>query len=218
MRPLDNVHRLTLSLLGTTAVLGLTVLATFASVDSAVAQTTLTQSAIVAPDVGQQSATPVLTVFSDFQCPACKKFAPEMRKIEAGYQGKVKFDFRNYPLSQHKNAKAAARAAEAAAKQGKFEEMHDMLFAKQDEWADLSDPQSAFVGYANSLALNADQFLADFKSAAISEKIAADVKAGDKANLEMTPTVIFNGTRYSGKDLRKLETVIDGTINSTAQR
>src|SRR5215831_4104339 len=81
-----------------------------------------------------EDAEVTIVVFSDFQCPFCRQFAPSLREVEKnGVEGaRTKVEFRNFPLDFHPRAQLAAQAAMAASKQGKFWEMHDLLFANQD--------------------------------------------------------------------------------------
>jgi len=102
--------------------------------------------------------------------------------------------YRHYPLrSIHPNAQAAAEAAEAANKQGKFWEMHDVLFNTQSDWSTLRDPKSKFEEYARSLGLNVDQFKADRDSKETSSKIDADYLSGTQSGVQGTPTFFLDG-------------------------
>lgn len=159
-----------------------------------------------------------LTVFSDFQCPACKRFAPQMKQLMHQYGEKLRVVFRNYPLPQHKNAVPAAIAAEAAARQGKFESMHDRLFAEQDRWSAAANPQPMFVQFAGAIGLDTNKFKTDSKSPDIRRKVDRDIELADEAELEMTPTVVLDGTKYTGKSLKDLSGIIDEAINKTAHR
>jgi protein-disulfide isomerase len=145
---------------------------------------------------GPADAKVTLTEFGDYQCPACAKFFPILKDtILPQYQGKVKFVFLNYPLPIHQNAVPAAQAAEAAALQGKFWEMHDLLYQKQDEWVKLSNPQSKFESYAKDLGLNVDQFKQDYKSQKVKDTINAQASLGDAFNIPGTPTFFVNGVQ-----------------------
>ena len=107
-------------------------------------------------------ATSVLIEYSDFQCPACKAYYPVVSKIADELGTKVQVVYRNYPLSQlHKNARTAASAAEAAGKQGKFWEMHDVLFINQEKWSESKDVKRDFSAYAKAIGLSVEQFTQD---------------------------------------------------------
>lgn len=126
--------------------------------------------------------------FGDYQCPACGAAYPDTKKLITEYQGKITFIFRNFPLPIHPNAPMAAEAAEAAASQGKFWEMHDKLYETQTAWADLPNPLDTFVGYASSLGLDTAKFKADVQSNANAKVISADQADGTTLSLQGTPT------------------------------
>lgn len=140
---------------------------------------------------GQKNVT--IVEYGDFQCPACKAYFPILKQIKEDYGDQIKFQFRHNPLTSiHPNAFIASRAAEAASKQGKFWEMHDILYQQQDSWVQSTDPTAIFVTYATQLNLNVDQFKSDLTSAAVSDAINADLKAGQGIGVNSTPTFIIN--------------------------
>ena len=97
---------------------------------------------------GNAASTVTLIEYGDFQCPACAQYHPVIKALKDEFGENVAFGFRHFPLSQsHPNARAAARATEAAGLQGKFWEMHDILFERQTEWAPKPNPRSTFVSY-----------------------------------------------------------------------
>lgn len=137
-----------------------------------------------------------LTEYGDFQCPACAQWYPIIKQLEEDYKDKVAFQFRNFPLTQiHQNAFASSRAAEAAGKQGKFFEMHDLLYSQRDSWVNLSDPTPTFVSFATQLSLNIDQFKSDMASNAVSDAINADRKQAQELGATGTPTFVLNGKK-----------------------
>ena len=149
----------------------------------------------------------VVTEFSDFQCPACKSIQDPLKQLLAKYEGKVTFVYRHFPLTTiHKNAVIAARAAEAADKQGKFWEMHDLLFTRQGEWAELSDPKGKFVEYAMELKMDSAKFAADVDGEETSSAVALDTAAANKFAISSTPTFFVNGYET---DLAQLEIKIE---------
>ncbi len=162
-------------------------------------QTALLANAVSASDWirGDKDSKVVLVEYSDFQCPACKIFYVFLKQIEAKYGAKMELVYRNFPLSQHANAMLAAQAAEAAGKQGKFWEMHDMIFEGQDIWSAKSnaDTGKTFMSYAQSLGLNIDQFKKDLNSAEIKTKIEGDYQGGIKSEINATPTFFLNGKK-----------------------
>ena len=99
-----------------------------------------------------------LVEFGDYECPACGAASAPVKQLLKDYKGKVTFYFRNFPLPQHRNALAAAEAAEAAGEQAKYWEMHDKLYEAQSDWSGLADPTEVFVGYAKTLGLDETTF------------------------------------------------------------
>jgi protein-disulfide isomerase len=136
-----------------------------------------------------------IVVFSDFQCPFCRQFAPSLREIEKnGVEGaRTKVEFRNFPLTFHRNAQLAAQAAMAASKQDKFWEMHDLLFANQNELK-----RDDLLRYAKQLNLDMDRFGRDIDSDEILGIIDADKKAGEMLRVQGTPTFFINGKPHTG--------------------
>lgn len=135
-----------------------------------------------------------LLEYGDYQCPYCGLFHPTVKQVVEKYKDRVAFQFRNYPLQQHQNAFAAARAAEAAGKQGKFWEMHDLLYETQSNWESTSSAQSKFSEFAKTLGLNTERFKTDYVSSAVNNAINADKHEFDKLKLRIaTPTFLLNG-------------------------
>lgn len=143
--------------------------------------------------------------YGDFQCNACQAYNPTVDAIRTKYADTIKFQFRNLPLSSlHPNAIGAARAAEAAALQGKFWEMHDALYktANWQVWTAASDPNSLFQQYATQVGLNVTQFKKDFISSAVNDTINADIAAFNKTGQAMaTPSFFINGKFIALTDL-----------------
>ncbi len=147
---------------------------------------------------GAGDAKVVITEFADFQCPACKAFEPTLAEILAENEGKVRLVFKHFPLypSPHKNAMVSAYASEAAARQGKFWEMHDKLYQTQDDWADLSDPKDKFVEYARELGLNTDDFSRALNDEAGKDVIDRDKAFGTELGLRGTPSIFVDGEAF----------------------
>jgi protein-disulfide isomerase len=139
------------------------------------------------------SSPVVLEEYGDYQCPPCGLLYPELKKIEAEYGNQVQIVFHHFPLrTMHKNALAAAHAAEAARNQRKFWEMHDRLYRNQSAWADVGDPREIFVAYARELGLNVEQFRSDMESNQVDQRISADVQRGSSLGVTGTPTVFLD--------------------------
>lgn len=147
--------------------------------------------------LGDTTSKVKLVEYGDYQCPYCAVFHPIVKEVVAKYSGKISFQYRHFPLTQlHENAQAAARAAEAADKQGKFWEMHDLLFTNQQAWAKSSSALDAFESYANQLGLDLAKFKKDFASSEVNARINADKAEFNKTKLTAsTPTFIINGKK-----------------------
>ncbi|MEI6057471.1 MAG: DsbA family protein [bacterium] len=146
---------------------------------------------------GSSSAPVTLVEYADFQCPACAAYSPVISKVLAEESGKVYFGYRFFPLPQHANAMSSSEAATAAGLQGKFWEMHDLLYANQSEWENAADPTSIFKGYATTLGLDTTKFLADMTSDAVKARITADRDDSTAMGLDYTPTLFLNGKRIA---------------------
>jgi protein-disulfide isomerase len=139
------------------------------------------------------SSPVVLEEYGDYQCPPCGQLYPELKQIEHEYGNQVQIVFHHFPLMKiHKNALAAAHAAEAARNQNKFWEMHDLLYRNQKEWTELEDPRPVFISYARQLGLNIDQFKQDMESNQIDQRISADIQRGASLGVTGTPTVFLD--------------------------
>lgn len=143
---------------------------------------------------GAASSTVVLIEYSDFQCPACRAYYPLIRELVQTYGDRIAIVYRHYPLkSIHINAEPAAWASEAAANQGKFWEMHDLLFEKQAEWEKASDPKTIFGEYATLLGLDKAKFLADLDSKQVKNIVNDQRQSALKNGFNATPTFVLNG-------------------------
>lgn len=143
------------------------------------------------PSVGPADAPVTIVMFSDFQCPACARTHPVLKRVVAAYPGKVRLVIRDYPLEGiHQDAFNAALAANAAAKQGKYVEYIERLYTNQD-----SLDKASLVRFATELGLNAKQFEIDFSDAAAAAEIKQDQADGDAAGVNSTPTIFVNGVK-----------------------
>lgn len=169
---------------------------------------------------GNPEADVVLVEYSDFQCPACLAYDPVISQLLAEYGDRMLFVYRHFPLKTiHRNATAAAAAAEAAGVQGKFWEMHNVLFANQGSWANLANPGSEFERYAAALSLNVEQFLSDYVSKTVKDQVEADYQSGLDARLDSTPSFFLNGAKLTqnpqGYDA--FATLIEAELAKTSQ-
>ena len=142
---------------------------------------------------GNPEAQLTLVEYSDFQCPSCATFYPLIEQLMEEYSDRVYFAYRHFPISnKHPLADDAAYAAEAAGKQGKFFEMHDLLFERQSAWSSSADPQALFESYANEIGLNVDQFKIDAASDDAVDAVRDDYFGGLRSQVEGTPTFYIN--------------------------
>ncbi|OGD87750.1 hypothetical protein A3D81_01655 [Candidatus Curtissbacteria bacterium RIFCSPHIGHO2_02_FULL_40_17] len=146
--------------------------------------------------IGDSNASVKIVEFADFQCPACKAAHPIIKKVTAENADKVYFVYRHYPLPSHKNGKVASQAAEAAGLQGKFWEMHNLLYEKQSEWSESNKAKEVFESYAANLGLDTQKFKDDMASAI--GTVNQDYADGNKVGVSSTPTFFINGQKYSG--------------------
>jgi protein-disulfide isomerase len=154
---------------------------------------------------GNLSSKVTLLEYGDYECPVCESYFTTVQQVAQTYNTKIKFQFRNLPLSQiHPNAIAGARAAEAADLQGKFWQMHDTLYdySNWEEWSTSSNPEPYFWNYATSLGLNVSKFKTDFASAEVNNRVQADLSAFAKTGQqEATPTFFLNGKYVPNSEL-----------------
>lgn len=135
-----------------------------------------------------------LVEYGDFQCPACRNAAPVIMQLVEDYGDKFQLEFRHYPLrSIHPNAQIASQAVEAAGMQGKFWEMHDLVYDKQAEWSKSFKPTKFFKEYATELGMSAERLEFDMKSAQVKEIVNAQFDEAQKIGLPGTPAFTFNG-------------------------
>jgi len=143
---------------------------------------------------GAAEAPVTIVEYGDYQCPACQRAYVEVEKLLTAEGGNVEFAFRHFPLmSTHPQAMAAALAAEAAGRQGKFWQMHAKLFESRGQLADEHIQQ-----YAAELELDLDKFARDIQSEGIDAHIRQQRLAGARSGANGTPTFFVNGSRYDG--------------------
>ncbi len=145
------------------------------------------------PMKGDPNAIVTIVEFSDYQCPFCSRVEPTLNQLLEDYPGKLRVVFAHLPLEFHKNAKPAAKAAHAAFLQGKFWEMHDILFANQQNLS-----EDFYINTARELGLNVDQFIADMNAESTSNYISKCISDAKAANLSGTPSFLINGVTFVG--------------------
>jgi protein-disulfide isomerase len=141
------------------------------------------------PRTGAEKPAITLVVFTDFECPFCAKAADTLRDLLRSYPDQLELVFKNYPLESHPKAELAARAGFAAARQGKFWEMHDTLFSAQGTELTRDRIDTMAIG----LGLDLDQFAEDLASTAATAAIEADRRMAEELGVDATPGIFVNG-------------------------
>jgi protein-disulfide isomerase len=154
------------------------------------------------PLMGSIDSSFEIIIFSDFQCHFCKKYAAKFHELKKNNPNGFKVYFKHYPLKKHDFAHKAAAAAQAAHMQGKFWEMHDLLFAYS---ARLND--ETILSLAQKINLDINKFLMDMNSQTVLNIINADIEEGNIRNITGTPTLFINDKKFSGS-LSELEQLL----------
>jgi protein-disulfide isomerase len=150
-----------------------------------------------APHVGPTDAPIKLVEFFDYECPHCQAFKAQLEQVEADKSGEVNVSFLMFPLeSIHHEARSAAQAALAADQQGKFKDMHDRLFVPQTPHG-----RDAVMGYAKELGLDMARFQKSYDD--VAPQVTSDLKQGEDAGVNATPTLFFNDRKYEGPMVAK---------------
>ena len=165
---------------------------------------------------GNPDAPVTLEEFGDFECPSCKNVATFLDKVIKEYHPRVRLIFRSFPLAMHQQAREAALAAEAAGLQGRFWEMHDMLFREQAVWSSATDAEMLFDTYAETLGLDLNQFRKDLKSDKVRERIESDQARAKSLGVKVAPTLFIDKRVVETKDgtPEKVHSLIDEAVKA----
>jgi len=145
---------------------------------------------------GDVSAKVVLVEYGDYQCPACAFYEKFTSELVKEFGSKIVFVYRHFPLRNiHANADLSARTAEAVGMQGKYWEMHEMLYKNQKSWERAGNAKEIFTRYAVSLGLDTVQFERDIESNDLKAKVQGDYESGVRAGVNGTPTFFLNGKK-----------------------
>ncbi len=160
---------------------------------------------------GPDNAAVTVVEYGDYECPHCGKAHYIVKAIQRHLGNQMRFVFRNFPLTQiHPNAQHAAEAAEAAGTQGRFWEMHDMLFEHQNALDDVY-----LLVYATALGLDKEQFEQDMRFHTYAERVREDFLSGVRSGVNGTPTFFINGERHEGSwDVETLTRAILGNVGA----
>ena len=149
---------------------------------------------------GNPQAPVTLEEFGDFQCPPCGNIAVFIDELVKEYGPRLRIVFRNFPLPNHKHAREAALAAEAAGLQGRFWEMHHVLYREQAVWSKADNVPELFNDYAGMIGLNLDQFKKDMDGEKTKARVDSDHERGDSLGVQSTPTVFINNRQVGPND------------------
>ena len=158
---------------------------------------------------GSAKAPVTLVEYGDYECPFCGQAYPIVKALQKRLGDQVRLVFRNFPLGEmHPHAEHAAEAAEAAGAQGKFWEMHDLLYENQD----ALEPED-LVQYARALKLELPRFVLEMREHLYAERVREDFRSGVRSGVNGTPTFFINGVRHDGPfDLRSLLAAIEEAV------
>lgn len=163
-------------------------------------------------DDGGDGAVTVVE-FLDFECEACGAYYPVVEDLRATYEGRITYVVRYFPLPGHRNSLTSALAAEAAARQGKFDEMYQRLFETQGEWGEAQESRAdVFRGYAADLGLDLDTYDADIADPAVEQRVRADFDAGRALGVGSTPTFFVDGSPLVIERWGDLEAAIEARL------
>ena len=162
---------------------------------------------------GDADAPVTLVEYGDYQCPYCGRAYPIVKAVQNHFGKRLRFVFRNFPLSEiHPHAAQAAAAAEAAADHGKFWEMHDHLFEHQNRLGERD-----LVNYASELGITSGGFLELMQSEEKADRVQEDFMTGVRSGVNGTPTFFINGVRYDGSwDFADLVSAIEASLRGIA--
>lgn len=166
--------------------------------------------------LGPADAPAKLEEFGDFECPPCGLLHPILQKMQREFGDRLRLTFREFPLvPNHQHALAAASAAEAAGLQGKFWEMHDMLYENQKAWHEAFDVRPIFEDYAKRTGLDLERYRQDLTSQVVEQRIFEDGRRAHSLGVKATPTVFLNGREIPFESLPedKLREVIKAALN-----
>jgi protein-disulfide isomerase len=149
--------------------------------------------------LGPAKAPVTLEEFGDYECPPCGKLAEPISELEREFSPNLRVVFRNFPLAIHPHSREAALAAEAAGMQGKFWQMHDLLFRQQPIWSQATDVRELFEAYAGLLGLDVQRFRKDMAGKKAETRVVADQAKGSSLGVKNTPTIFLNNREIDPK-------------------
>ncbi|MGH9836231.1 MAG: DsbA family protein, partial [Blastocatellia bacterium] len=161
-----------------------------------------TGSPIASPTAVTPKSVVTIEEFGDYQCPPCGALHPTVKNLKNEYGDRVRFVFYHYPLTQiHKHALEAAHAAAAAGLQGRFLEMHNLLYESQNAWSEGDDLRPIVVNFARQLGLDVERFVRDMDGARVDALVSADVRRANSMGVNATPTLFIDGQLIENENL-----------------
>lgn len=162
---------------------------------------------------GNNDSPVTLIEYLDFECEVCGVYYPLVKELKEEYKSAIRVVIRYYPLPGHPNSMTAARIVEAAGKQGKFWEMHNLLFETQKNWGERKQSDDYFLQLASTLSLDMVQLKADFKSDEVLERVTRDKLEGTKIGVSGTPSFFLNGKKLQNpRSIADFKTLINAAI------
>jgi len=200
------------------AVLLITIIALFGAVVVSKNRATDTPDARPSSNYyGNLDSKVTLTEYVDFQCEACYAYYPVVKQVKELYKDKVRFQVANFPITtSHQFSMQAARTAEAAARQGKFWEMHNKLFENQKTWEREKNVTATFEGYAKEIGLDMEKFKADLVSSDVFSVVNKDLSNIQKLGGNGTPSFVLNGELIEspGKTVEGFSKLLDNALKA----
>src|SRR5207249_10775224 len=156
-------------------------------------QTLSAKSGAESPHIrGNPDAPVTLEEYGDFQCPPCGMYAQFLVQIENKYDSRLRVVFRNFPHTMHEHAREAALAAEAAGLQGRFWEMHDVLYREQETWSKGPNVRELFESYAGTIGLDVDKFKKDMDGEQVKARVEDDRQRGQSLGRQINPKLVID--------------------------
>jgi protein-disulfide isomerase len=150
----------------------------------------------------------------DFECEGCRAAYPAVEQLREEYAGRVTFVARYFPMPGHFNGERAARAVEAAAQQGAFEDMYHRMYETQMQWGEQqTSHDDTFAGFAEDLGLDMDQWETDYNDPATAERVAKDLADGQALGVQGTPRFFVDGEQLQPRTFEDLTDALDAALN-----
>jgi protein-disulfide isomerase len=166
---------------------------------------------------GEADAPVTLEEFGDFECPPCGTLSEPINKLEEDYRGRIRVIFRQFPLPVHAHAREAALASEAADMQGRFWQMHDVLYREQSVWSKAADVRALFNSYAGVIGLDIERFKRDMESDEAKTRVDRDARHAAALRVKTTPTIFINKQPVPPASLHSagLRSAVDAALKAT---